>query len=183
MNRQLQEMGLRLSDLREIKGFSQDEMAEKLEMSLEEYKSYENGLSDFSFSFMINVATILNIDVINLLSGNSPTLTDCAVMHKGNEFFIKKDGVYEYKHLAYTFKDKKGEPFFVEVLPGQEDKELHSHSGQEFNFVLAGVMQIKVGNLTYTLNKGDSVYFDSGLKHGIKVIGDKPVKFLAIVMK
>lgn len=183
MQEQLREMGLRLQDLREIKGLSAEEMSEKLSMNVEEYKNYENGHRDFSFSFMLNVATILGIDVVNLLSGKSPKLNDCAVVRKGNEFFIKKEGAYDYKHLAYTFKGKKAEPFFVTCMPNEEDKELHSHAGQEFNFVLSGSMQLKIGNLTYDLNKGDSVYFDSGLKHGIKVLGDKPVKFLAVVMK
>ena len=44
-------------------------------------------------------------------------------------------------------------------------------------------MLFKIGDLTYTLDKGDSVYFNSALPHGIKVLGDKPVKFLAVVMK
>lgn len=183
MEEQLIEMGYRLAELREIKGLSQEDLAKKLNVSLEEYRAYEEGQRDFSFSFMFNVATILGVDVFNLLSGHSPKLSDCAVVKKGHEFFVKKEGAYDYKHLAYTFKDKKGEPFFVTCMPGEEDNELHSHEGQEFNFVLSGSMMFKIGNLTYELNKGDSVYFNSKIPHGIKVLGDTPLKFLAIVMK
>ena len=68
-------------------------------------------------------------------------------------------------------------------MPGEEDDKLHSHEGQEFNFVLSGVMLFKIGNMSYELTKGDSVYFNSKIPHGIKVVGDKPVKFLAVVMK
>ena len=78
---------------------------------------------------------------------------------------------------------KKAEPFFVEIEAGKEDVELHSHEGQEFNFVLSGSMRLTVGNVSYDLNKGDSAYFNSKLPHGIKVLGDVPVKFLAVVMK
>ena len=183
MDEQLLEMGMRLRELREIKGMSEKEIAEKLGKTVEEYAEYEEGKHDFSFSFMLNVATILGIDVINLLSGHSPKLSDCAMVRKGQEFFIKKEGAYDYKHLAYTFKDKKGEPFFVTCMPGEEDKVFHTHAGQEFNFVLSGSMRLTVGNVTYDLNKGDSAYFNSGLPHGIKVLGDVPVKFLAVVMK
>ena len=183
MKEQLKEMGIRLAALRDIKGVSQEELAQKLNMSLSEYQAYENGDRDFSFSFMFNVATLFDVDVFNLLSGNSPTLNDCSVVRAGKEFFIKKEGAYDYKHLAYTFKNKKAEPFFVMSMPGEEDIELHRHAGQEFNFVLSGSMQFKIGNITYDLNKGDSVYFNSNIPHGIKVLGDKPVKFLAIVMK
>ncbi len=183
MKEQLVEMGLRLAELREINKMSQEDLAKRLNMTLEEYQAHENGQCDFSFSFMFNVATIFGVDVFNLLSGNSPTLSDCAVVRAGHEFFIKKESAYDYKHLAYTFKNKKVEPLFVMSMPGEEDTELHSHEGQEFNFVLSGSMRFKIGKISYDLNKGDSVYFNSGIPHGIKVLGDKPVKFLAVVMK
>ena len=183
MEEQLLEMGMRLRELREINGMSVEEIAAKLGKSVKEYEEYEDGKQDFSFSFMLNVATILDVDVINLLSGHSPKLSDCAMVRKGQEFFIKKEGAYDYKHLAYTFKNKKGEPFFVTCMPGEEDKTLHTHEGQEFNFVLSGSMRLKIGDIAYDLNKGDSVYFNSKIPHGIKVLGDQPVKFLAVVMK
>ena len=183
MEEQLKEMGQRLAELREVHEISAKELAAKLGMTEEEYLAHERGKRDFSFSFMFNVATIFGVDVFNLLSGNSPKLSDCAVVRKGHEFFIKKEGAYNYKHLAYTFKNKKAEPFFVECMPGEEDIGMHSHTGQEFNFVLSGRMLFKIGKISYELDKGDSVYFNSGLSHGIKVLGDKPVKFLAVVMK
>ncbi len=183
MKEQLIEMGQRLAELREIKGFKPEELAEKLKMPYEEYIAYENGERDFAFSFMYNVATLLEVDVFNLLSGHSPKLSDCAVVRRGHEFYVKKEGAYDYKHLAYTFKDKKAEPFFVMCMPGEEDEKLHSHEGQEFQFVLSGVMQFNIGNISYELHKGDSVYFNSAIPHGMKVLGDKPVKFLSVVMK
>ena len=183
MMQQLKEMGERLAELRDINGFSQQEMADKLNMPLEDYVAHEKGEKDFSFGFMFTVASILGVDVFNLLAGKSPKLSDCAVVRKGQEFFIKKEDAYDYKHLAFTFKDKKAEPFFVMSMPGEEDSKLHSHKGQEFNFVLSGCMEFRIGDISYTLNKGDSVYFNSQIPHGIKVIGEKPVKFLAVVMK
>lgn len=183
MEEQLKEMGQRLAGLREIKGFSLEQMAKNLNMKVEEYEAYEDGKKDFSFSFMYNVASMFEVDVFNLLSGTSPTLTDCAVVRKGHEFFIKKEGEYDYKHLAYTFKNKKAEPFFVVSMPGDVENKLHTHEGQEFNFVLSGTMELKIGELTYELHKGDSVYFNSNIPHVQKVVGDKPLKFIAVVIK
>ncbi len=183
MKEQLKEMGNRLRELREIHEMSAKDLSDRLKMPEEEYLMHENGEMDFSFSFMFNVATIFGVDVFNLLSGDSPKLSDCAVVRKGHEFFIKKEGAYDYKHLAYTFMNKKAEPFFVESMPEDGEPDIHSHEGQEFNFVLSGKMLFKIGDISYELNKGDSVYFNSGLPHGIKVLGDKPVKFIAVVMK
>lgn len=186
MKEQLKEIGARLNDIREIKGFSVDEVAKKLGITPEEYVSYENGEKDFSFGFMTNVASIFEIDVINLLSGHSPKLKDCAIVRRGHEFYVKREGAYDYKHLAYTFVGKKIEPLFVESVDYGDASgitELQSHEGQEFNFVLSGKMLIKVGDVSYELGKGDSIYFNSKIPHGIKVLGDKPAKYLAIVIK
>lgn len=182
-NQQFKEIGLRLAELREIREMTQEEVASRLGISLDEYLAYENGERDFSISFMYNVAKIFEVDVFNLLSGHSPNLTDCSVVRAGHEFYVKREGSYDYKHLAYTFKDKKAEPFFVEINPGDGEDKVLSHEGQEFDFVLSGSMRLTIGNMVYDLNKGDSVYFNSKIPHGLKAIGDKPLKFIAVVIK
>ena len=58
---------------------------------------------------------------------------------------------------------------------------MNSHSGQEFNMVLEGTLQLTIGTKSLTLNEGDSIYFDATQPHGMLAVGDKPVKFLAII--
>lgn len=183
MKEQLKEIGLRLQELREIREMTEQQVADALGLTLEEYLAYENGEKDFSISFMYNVAKIFEVDVFNLLSGHSPNLTDCSVVRKGHEFYVKREGSYDYKHLAYTFKDKKAEPFFVETNPGEGEDKVLSHEGQEFDFVLSGDMRLTIGNMVYDLHSGDSVYFNSKIPHGLKAIGEKPLKFIAVVIK
>ena len=183
MKEQLKEIGLRLQELREIREMTEEQVADALGLTLNEYLAYENGEKDFSISFMYNVAKIFEVDVFNLLSGHSPNLTDCSVVRKGHEFYVKREGSYDYKHLAYTFKDKKAEPFFVEINPGEGEDKVLSHEGQEFDFVLSGDMRLTIGSMVYDLHAGDSVYFNSKIPHGLKSIGDKPLKFIAVVIK
>ena len=52
MNEQIKLIALRISDMREIRGISQTDMAAKMDMSLDEYLSYEKGEQDFSFTFL-----------------------------------------------------------------------------------------------------------------------------------
>lgn len=186
MSEQLKEMGVRLATLREIRELTAAQMAQKTEVSEQEYLAYERGEKDFSFSFLNNAAAVLGVDVTDIMSGQSPQLASCAVVKKGRGMHIKKNNAYDYKHLAYTFKDKKAEPFLVTVMP--DDKKVdknnfHAHEGQEFNYVVSGKMDFYIGELFYELEKGDSVYFDSGIPHFFKAKGNKSAKFIAIVMK
>ena len=180
---QIKEISARLADLREICDISVEEMAEKREMSVEEYSSHECGSADFSISFLCKAADILGVDMVDLMSGDSPKLSSCTVVKKGKGFAVKRNAAYDYKHLAYTFRNKKAEPFLVTVDPGGKVPVLNSHEGQEFDYVVSGKMMFYIGDISYELSKGDSVYFDSSLPHAEKALGDKPAQFIAVVIK
>jgi quercetin dioxygenase-like cupin family protein len=184
MTEQLQEIGARLGALRDIFDISAEKMAEKMKMSVDEYAAYESGQRDFSFSFLQNAAQIFDVDVIDIISGESPKLTKCALVRNGEGYDIERRKAYDYKHLAFTFSNKKAEPFMVTVEPKEgETPVLHSHEGQEFDYMLSGTMEFHFDNIVYELNQGDSVYFDSGVPHAMKAVGNQAAKFLAVVIK
>ncbi|NLI92512.1 MAG: cupin domain-containing protein [Peptococcaceae bacterium] len=184
MTDQLKDIGERLSMLRESTGFTPETISEKLEIPLADYLLYESGEKDFSFSFLYNVAGILGVDVLDLISGETPKLSTCCVVRAGGGYDINRRKAYDYKHLAFTFRNKKAEPFMVTVEPnGVEIPERHAHDGQEFNYMVSGSLDFFLGEMVYTLSEGDSIYFDSSVPHAMKAHGNTPAKFLAIVMK
>ena len=67
--------------------------------------------------------------------------------------------------------------------PSDTVPSLHGHEGQEFNYMLSGSMMFYLGDTTFQLEEGDSVYFDSGIPHAFKALNNQPAKFLAIVFK
>jgi quercetin dioxygenase-like cupin family protein len=185
MTEQLQEIGARLGALRDIFDIPVEKMAETMKISVDEYSAYESGKKDFSFSFLQNAAQFFNVDVVEIISGESPKLTKCALVRKGEGYDIERRKAYDYKHLAFTFSNKKAEPFMVTVEPkeGETPPTLHSHDGQEFDYMLSGIMEFHFDNIVYELNEGDSVYFDSSVPHAMKAAGKQAVKFLAVVIK
>ena len=185
MTEQLSEIGGRLSALRDIIDIPAEKMAEEMSLSVAEYLAYESGEKDFSFSFLYNAASILGVDIVDIISGESPKLTTYALVKKGEGYDIMRREAYDYKHLAFTFSKKKAEPFMVTVepKPGDEKIVLHSHEGQEFNYMVSGSMQFYIGEAVLELNEGDSVYFDSGVPHAMKAVGSQPAKFIAVVIK
>jgi len=184
MTDQLQEIGARLGALRDIFDITIEQMAEKMKVSVDEYSAYEHGQRDFSFSFLQNAAQVFNVDVVDIISGESPKLTKCALVRNGQGLDIERRKAYDYKHLAFTFSNKKAEPFMVTVEQKLGEKPtLHSHEGQEFDYMLSGKMEFYFDDIIYGLNEGDSVYFDSSVPHAMKAIGGQAAKFLAVVIK
>lgn len=185
MTDQLKDIGMRLASLRDDCGMTAADMAERLEIPEDEYCEFERGARDFSFSFLYNAAGILGVDVLDLMSGESPKLSTACVVRSGGGYAIQRRAAYDYKHLAFTFRDKLAEPFMVTVEPKPDESApvLHGHEGQEFNYVVSGKMQLYIGEITYTLAEGDSVYFNSSVPHAMRAVGGKPARFLAVVMK
>ena len=183
MNEQIKDIGMRLACLREDMDIPVSEMAEKLGVDTATYEAYENGLMDFSFSFIYNAAEVLGVDVLDLISGNAPTISMCCMVKKGKGYSVQRAHEYDYKHLAYTFRNKKAEPFLVTITPDGKPPVMHGHDGQEFNYVLSGKMMLYIGDISYELSEGDSVYFDGSVPHAEVAVGEGDTRFIAVVIK
>jgi transcriptional regulator with XRE-family HTH domain len=185
MTDQLREIGGRLAALRDISGIAKEELASKCEITVQQLDEYERGGRDFSFSFLYNAAKVLGVDVVDIMSGDSPKLSGCCLTRAGQGYTIDRRTAYDYKHLAFTFKNKLAEPFMVTVEPKDDvdAPEQHAHTGQEFNLMAEGRMRFYMGQLVYDLEPGDSVYFDASNAHAMRALDGKPARFLAVVMQ
>ncbi|MGI6151362.1 MAG: helix-turn-helix domain-containing protein [Christensenellales bacterium] len=183
MTDQLIEIGRRITALREVMDMSESDFAAACEISTDELAAYERGERDFSFSFLYNAAKMLGVDVMDLMSGDSPKLSLACMVKKGEGYEIQRRKAYSYKHLAYTFQNKKAEPFLVTVEPKDETPVLHAHEGQEFNYMVSGAMDLSLGDMVYVLEEGDSIYFDSGVPHAMRARDNQTASFIAVVMK
>lgn len=177
-------IAMRIRDLREIVAMTQEQVAQKAGIPLEEYEAYESGTRDFSFSHLFNIAEVLQVDISDLLTGESPKLKGYVLTRKGKGLAFDRRRQYHYQHLAYNFAHKLAEPFVVTVeqdAPGAV-KQAHSHEGQEFDYVLEGVLRLNLGGNELLLQSGDSIYYDSMLPHAMYAV-DGDCKFIAVVVK
>lgn len=185
MNEEIRLIALRISDMREIRGISQEEMARKMGMSREEYISYENGEQDFSFSFLYKASGILGVEMAELLTGDMPKLDFAAVVRAGKGLRYERRKDYEHSHLAFNFKGRKAYPFFVTVRsdckPGQRIP--NSHESQEFMYIVSGTLLFRLGDFTTVLHEGDSVYYDCTRPHDMYAVECDECKFITVIIK
>lgn len=179
------EIAARLKDLREIMDYSIEEMAKLTDVTPEEYQVLESGSSDFGFTFLYKAAKALRVDITDLVAGESPRLSTFTVVRNGEGFPIKRRSGFNYQHLAYLFKNKKMEPFVVQV-PYEEEAmskpiPLSTHKGQELDYILEGELKTVVDSHETVLKKGDCIYYDSSKPHGMIANNPEGVTFLAIV--
>ena len=187
MEPNLKEVAGRIQALREDLDITMQEMAEATGRSVAEYAAQESGEQDLSFTFLYKCAERLGVDVIELLTGETPHLKGYCLTRAGEGLSIKRRAGFEYLHKAPHFKNKSCEPFWVTApyLEEEQDKPIHlsKHTGQEFDYVLTGKMRFAYEDHIEELEPGDSILYDSGRGHGMIAIGGQPCTFLAIVMK
>ncbi len=182
----IKEVAERIARLREDLGISVEEMAAKTDYSVEDYKKFESGEKDFSFTFIYKCANAFHVEISELMEGSSPELSGYTVTRKGEGVPIVRREGFVYNRLASKFKNKTVEPFHV-VIPYSEEalsKPLHlaSHAGQEMDIVLKGTLRMIVGSHTEILHEGDCIYYDSSMPHDEVALGGEDCEIYAFVM-
>lgn len=182
----IKEIAERIRGLREMSEISVEEMAAFHGMTEADYIPFEQGEKDYSFTFLYKCANKLGVDVVEVMTGESPTLSEYTLVRKDQGLEVKRRVNFKYRHLAHLFKGKKTEPFVV-TAPYEAAEEgkpiaLSTHPSQEFDYILSGTLTVVVNGHTETLNAGDCIYYNSELPHGMRAV-KKDCTFLAVVIK
>ena len=185
MDEQLKQIGERLRGLRDVLDIPVSEMADTIGSSVEKYEKIEQGEMDITISSLMKIARKYGISTEELIFAETPHMKSYCVVRKGQGVSIERTKAYKYQSLVSGFVNHKADVFIVTVepKPGVRTIYKNSHSGQEFNMVLEGKMELYIGGKTIILEEGDSIYFDSTKPHGMLAVGDKAVKFLAFTVE
>lgn len=183
MEEQIKEIARRVRELREILGISPEEAADNCGLSINDYQLLESGQTDISVGTLHTLSKSFGVEVSTFLLGEEPRMRAYTVTRKGQGVAMERRKAYNYKALASNFIDRKADPFLVRVEPKPDTLpiEFGSHPGQEFNLILKGTLRFYLKNKEMILGEGDSIYFDSGLPHGMRAANNAPCEFLAII--
>ncbi len=182
----IHEMAGRIRYLREIEGLTPEAMAQKTDVSVQEYLDCENGVGDLTFAFIYRCALALNVDVTDIIDGQSPRLKSFILTRQGGGQEIANAHGMTYYNLAYAFRNRIADPLYVRSTYTEDaqhrDIELTTHEGQELDIVISGQLRVQIGEHSAVLNPGDSIYFNSSTPHGMIAVGGSDCEFYAIVL-
>jgi mannose-6-phosphate isomerase-like protein (cupin superfamily) len=184
MSDKAQEIAARVRVLREIEEISAEALAKELGFDPAEYAAWESGAAEFPIGSLVEIAGRFGVDLTELVSGEPSRLKTYCLTRAANAPEVSRRPMYTYWNLAMNFHRKIGEPFLVEAKADTENRPLalNTHPGQEFDYVLEGRLLLSVGGHEQELGPGDCIYYDSSEPHGMKSLGGKPARFIAIVL-
>lgn len=170
----------RLYELRTFLDISKADMAERLGITEAEYSRYEDGSDEAPIWLVYKFASIVDIEPGYVFTGKQPTKKNAAVVYDNKGESVERYPGYSFMSLAPDFQNKQMKPMLVDISP-TDKPELVCHAGQEFNYVLSGMLRVVVGDEEFYLHAGDSIYFDPSLPHAQMAMGDKPARFITVI--
>jgi quercetin dioxygenase-like cupin family protein/DNA-binding Xre family transcriptional regulator len=180
-----QTLGSRIHETRHLRSLTLQDLSSRTGISLETLEKVEADKMIPPLGELIKLGKALEMKMGYFISpGEERPMT---VVHADKRPPISRFGRerseqygYTYESLAPEKANRFMEPFLITMVPS-EVKELSTHDGQEFIFVLEGEMRAQVGEQVEILKTGDAVYYDSSHPHLVKCHGEKPAKILAVL--
>lgn len=170
------EIGDKIRSLRISKGLTQEELANRCELSKGFISQVENDLTSPSIATLVDILEILGTNLNEFFSENSEE----RIIYKNDDMFETedKDLKYSLKWLVPSSQKNDMEPIMLTLEPNGRYIEEEPHEGEEFGFVLNGSVILHLGDKTYKVKKGESFYFKPKANHYLS----NPGKTLAKVI-
>ena len=175
------EIGARMRELREVSDYTVEDLARELNVDPAVYASYEENGKDVPISLLYEIANKFRVDFAELVTGQSAKLETYHLIRRGGGKIVNRNPEYHFEDLAFRYANKVMQPLLVTLEPTDAVAKLITHSGQEFNMVLEGTVIVSLGDKEFTLNPGDSIYFNPTIPHGQRCGGDVKARFLTVI--
>lgn len=159
------DIGKKLKNLRVRSGLTQEELADRAELSKGFISQLENDLTSPSIATLTDILQCLGTDLKEFFSEAS----DKQIVFNKKDFFVKKelDLKHEIHWIIPNAQKNMMEPILIHLEAGGETYIDTPHEGEEFGYVLKGTITLHLGNQTFTVKKGETFYFEANKNHYI----------------
>ena len=170
------ELGAKLKDMRQQKNLTQEELADRCELTKGYISQLENDLTSPS------IATL--VDILNALGSNLSDFfheeTEEKIVFSEAEYIEKQSEGMTLNWVIPNAQKNMMEPVLVELEPSAQTEPDIPHEGEEFGYVLEGKVDIVIAGKHYPAKKGESFYYTAGKEHYLINRGKKRAKAIWI---
>lgn len=158
-------IGHKIKELRVQKGLTQEELADRAELSKGFISQIERDLTSPSIATLVDVLQALGTDLNNFFTDEGEE----QIVFRDQDYFEKIDNELNNKieWIIPNAQKNAMEPIRLTLSPGGSTYPDVPHEGEEFGYILSGSVTIHVGKHSYKAKKGESFYFTPASKHYI----------------
>lgn len=179
-----EDFGQRIRSLRQNAGLTLQELGQKAGIGFSTIAKVERGQLSPTYETILRLAQGLSVDVAELFSQSPPTMpSGRRSVTASGAGVMQKTPHYIFSMLNTDLKNKKFVPIIATIKARNilDFKTLNSHAGEEFIYVISGVIEIHTEFYEpICLSAGDSSYFDSRMGHACISVGESDAEVLWI---
>lgn len=168
-------IGKKIKQLRTMYNLTQEELANRLELTKGYISQLENDLTEPSISTLEDIVLALGTNLSDFFKDEE---VEEQIVFRKDDYFIKENPGYSITWLITNAQKNEMEPIMVTIQPKCQTDIDYPHEGQEFGYVLEGEVLLSLGNKRYRLKKGESFYYDSSINHSLSNVKDKVCKLI-----
>ena len=156
-------IGTKIKDLRIQKGLTQEELADRCELSKGFISQLERDLTSPSIATLLDILTCLGTDLKDFFNDSE----DNQIAFKEADYFEKIDEELHNKieWIIPNAQKNMMEPIRLSLSPGGSTYPDNPHEGEEFGYVLLGSITLVLGKRRIKVKKGESFYYTADKTH------------------
>lgn len=159
-------IGSKIKQLRIQINLTQEELANRAELTKGFISQIERDLTSPSISTLVDILECLGTNLKDFFSDDS---NDKIVFHKEDIFSQNNE---ELKHninwIIPNAQKNQMEPILITLLKDGKSNIYNAHEGEIFGYILKGSITLYIGNKTFKANKGESFYYKADSSHYIQ---------------
>ncbi len=168
-------IGENLKRLRIANSLTQQELADRCELTKGYISQLERDLTSPSIATLTDILECLGTDLGSFFN----EAVDIKIVFKEEDVFVKEtDDNYIINWIVPNAQKNKMEPILVELGANSKTKEDEPHEGEEFGYVLSGTIMLNYGNQIYKVKKGESFYIKTNKTHFIENTSKNPARVI-----
>ena len=169
-------LGKKIRQMRNQKGLTQEELADRCELTKGYISQLENNLNSPSIATLTDILSALGSDLSEFFREEKEE----KVVFTKNEFIEKDSEGVCLNWLIPNAQKNMMEPILVELTEETATPLDIPHEGEEFGYVLEGKVAIVLGNTHHVCKKGEAFYYEASKPHYIVNKGKSKARFLWI---
>ncbi|ALC91463.1 DNA-binding protein [Bacillus sp. FJAT-18017] len=163
----MEEIYKKIKDLRQQRGLTLKDMSERTELSISFLSQVERGATSLAITSLKKIADALNVRISEFFEEEQQN-QNYAIKAGEHKPFQLKGSDFTYVRLNGEFPGRNLEPLLVTVAANQKQFQQYGHAGEEFYYVLNGLVIFHIDGKEYILRQGDSIHFPSSHQHTLE---------------
>lgn len=176
----MENIGEAVKELRKERGYTLKDISEQANLSIGYLSQFERGITTIAVEQLAKIADILGVSINYFF--NDDVAKEEVVTRSYDQKVLRVIHHNIYKSLSVNPNDHAMLPKIVEMLPSMNKEHVaaYPHEGEEFIYILEGILTLIIDGGEQQLYPGDSAHYSSTRPHNWANYTNRSVKFIAV---